>query len=45
MVYNGMLPIPALPHDVTRLIFEYAAKDDRQTALKLATVSRLVQRW
>ncbi|KAG6872502.1 hypothetical protein C0995_009258 [Termitomyces sp. Mi166 len=37
--------IPALPHDVLRLIFEQAAINDRKEALKLVTVCRLAQHW
>src|SRR6202167_1435732 len=35
----------SFPWDIERLIFEEAAGDDRQTALRLAFVSRNVQSW
>jgi hypothetical protein len=34
-----------LPHDVLRLILEYAALNNRKTAVRLALVSRLAQHW
>ncbi|KAG6908573.1 hypothetical protein DXG01_004131 [Tephrocybe rancida] len=37
--------IPALPHDIIRLVFEQAALNDRKDALKLVLVSRQVQHW
>src|SRR6202050_2792096 len=37
--------ILSFPWDIERLIFEEAARDDRQTALRLAFVSRNVQSW
>ncbi|KAF8734267.1 hypothetical protein AX14_003491 [Amanita brunnescens Koide BX004] len=34
-----------LPLDVLRLIFEFAAADDKRTGVVLSTVSKRVQRW
>lgn len=34
-----------LPQDLVRLILEYVARNDKQTALRLVLVSRSVQEW
>lgn len=40
------LPLSSLlPLDVLRLIFEFAAADDRRAGVLLSTISRRVQRW
>lgn len=45
MVYNPTSLKPSLPHDVLRLIIEYAAISNRRTAVRLALVSRVAQHW
>ncbi|KAL0946098.1 hypothetical protein HGRIS_012363 [Hohenbuehelia grisea] len=41
---KSMLPF-SFPLDLERDIFEFAARDDREMALQLVLVSKLVQRW
>jgi hypothetical protein len=40
-----MEPFPPFPDDIARIIFESAARENRQTACSLLTVSRLVHTW